>query len=89
MNNGIGNPYLGHAAAHWSGETSAHLDVLETVPGTPDIVTAQLAHRITHMLADLGAETIRACFENEHLAGLGYVTRPEESGMVLDVTVMP
>ncbi|MDV6296553.1 hypothetical protein [Rhodococcus aetherivorans] len=89
VNNRQARPFVGHAAAYWSDETTAHLEVLDTVPGTPDTVTAQLVHRLTHMLADLGAETITTSFENEHLADLGYMNHPEESGMILDVTTMP
>lgn len=89
VNNAVGRPYVGHAAARWSSEVTAHVDVLETVPGTPETVAAQLAHRVTHMLADLGAETITASVANEHLTELGYTNRPEQSGMVLDVASMP
>ncbi|WP_277371969.1 hypothetical protein [Rhodococcus rhodochrous] len=89
VNNEVGRPYVGHAAACWSGEVAAHVEVLATVPGTPETVAAQLAHRITHMLADLGAETITASVANEHLAELGYTNRPEQAGMVLDVASMP
>lgn len=89
VNNEIGRPYVGHAAARWSGEVTAHLDVLETVPGTPDTATAQLVHRITHMLADLGAATVTASVGNEYLVELGYTNRPDKSGMVLDVASMP
>ncbi|WP_026061295.1 hypothetical protein [Rhodococcus rhodochrous] len=88
VNNAVGRPYVGHAAARWSSETTAHVEVLETVPGTPQTVAAQLAHRITHMLADLGAETITASVANEHLAELGYRNDSEGSGMVLDVASM-
>ncbi|WP_235174562.1 hypothetical protein [Tomitella biformata] len=89
VNNEQGLPFVGQAAARWSDETTAHVEVLEVTAGTPDTVVAQLAHAITHRLADLGAETIETPFRDEHLVALGYVARPDGQGMALDVTSMP
>ncbi|CDZ89583.1 hypothetical protein RR21198_3533 [Rhodococcus rhodochrous ATCC 21198] len=88
VDNRQARPFVGHAAAYWSNETTAHLEVLDTVPGTPDTVTAQLAHRLTHLLADLGAQVIETPHQHQCLADLGYGTHPRRDGLVLEVTTM-
>lgn len=86
-NNQQGRPFVGHAAARWTAPGVAAFDVLETVPGTPDSVNAQLIGAITHALADAGAHEITTLFEHPELMTLGYIIdagRPR-----LNVTSMP
>ncbi|MBB3037005.1 hypothetical protein [Hoyosella altamirensis] len=82
-------PFVGHAAARWLDQTTACIDVLEVVQGTESVVTGQLAHIITHTLANMGARLIETPFDCESLAALGYEQRPIIGGMQLDVTTMP
>lgn len=83
-------PFVGHAAARWVDDTTARIDVLEVVPGTPEVVVTQLLHAITHTLADAGARAIELQFSDQRFERFGYVPNPTTGhGMNLDVTTMP
>lgn len=83
-------PSVGHAAARWIDDTTARIDVLEVVSGTPQSVVTQLVHSITHTLANAGARAIELHFTDESFMKFGYVPNPTSGhGMYLDVTTMP
>lgn len=90
VDNREARPFVGHAAARWVDDTTACIDVLEVVPGTPSSVVTQLLHSITHTLANAGARAIESQFSDQRFERFGYVPNPTTGhGMYLDVTTMP
>lgn len=90
VDNREARPSVGHAAARWIDDTTARIDVLEVVSGTPQSVATQLVHSITHTLANAGARAIESRFSDRSFEKFGYVPNPTTGhGMYLDVTTMP
>lgn len=90
VNNATGRPFVAHAAARWDDDTTAVVDVLESVPDTPKSVLTKLVHTITHALANSGARIIELHYLDDAFASFGYNEHPDAEGkMYLDVTTMP
>lgn len=90
VNNARGRPFVAHSAARWTGDTTAVVDVLESVPNTPRSVLTKLVHTITHVLANSGARIIELHYVDDAFAAFGYNEQPYAEGkMYLAVTAMP
>lgn len=90
VNNAAGRPFVAHAAPRWDDDTTAVVDVVESVPNTPRSVLTKLVHAITHALANSGARTIELHYVDYAFAAFGYIEHPDSKGaMHLDVTTMP
>ncbi|TFI44813.1 hypothetical protein E4P29_03370 [Rhodococcus sp. 1R11] len=90
VNNAAGRPFVAHAAARWDDDTTAVVDVVDSVPNTPTSVLTKLVHAITHALANSGARTIELHYVDDAFGAFGYIEHPDSEGtMHLDVTTMP
>lgn len=90
VNNAAARPFVAHAAARWDDDTTAVVDVVESVPNTPGSVLTKLVHAITHELANSGARTVELHYADDAFAAFGYTEHPDSEGtMHLDVTTMP
>ena len=77
VNNSRGEPVIGHAVVAWSGAGTAHIDVLETAPGTPVTAQLDLAHRACVMAAEAGAGRVTTSSDIAELGLLGFTADAE------------
>jgi hypothetical protein len=91
VNNSRGEPVIGQAVVSWSGEGVAHIDVLETAPGTPVTAQLDLVHRACVMAAEAGARRVTTSSDLTELELLGFRADADDARAVdtafLDVDV--
>jgi hypothetical protein len=86
VNNSRGEPVIGQAVVAWSGEGVAHLDVLETAPGTPVTAQLDLVHLACAMAAEAGAQQVTTSSDLAELEVLGF--QPDGDLRVVDTAFL-
>lgn len=75
-NNSTGEPYVAHAVVSWTGESTAHLELVEVADGVPVTVVVDLAHLAAHAAGAAGALSVATDLDAPELALAGFRVGP-------------